>query len=91
MAPIGVLHPLPILSKMWEDISLDFIIRLPKFGDFYTKLVVDCLSKYSYFIPLSHSYIAKTVAFIFCKEIVRLHGIPKSTISDKGAIFLSTF
>lgn len=82
----------PIPDRIWEDISLDFIIRLPKSSGYDTILVVvDRLSKYSHFIPLSHPYTAKTVANVSCKEIVRLHGIPQSILSDRDAIFLSAF
>ncbi|KAH0747800.1 hypothetical protein KY290_027032 [Solanum tuberosum] len=86
------LQPLPVPERIWEDVSLDFIVGLPKSGGFDTILVVvDHLSKYSHFIPLSHPYTAKIVAKIFCKEIVRLHGIPRSILSNRDVIFLSAF
>ncbi|PHT50694.1 hypothetical protein CQW23_10441 [Capsicum baccatum] len=90
--PAGLLQPLPIPDRIWEDISLDFIIGLLKFGDYDTILVVvDHPSKYFHFIPLSHPYIVKTVAIVFCKEIVHPHGILRSILSDWDAIFLSSF
>lgn len=86
------MQPLPIPAQIWEDISLDFITHLPKSGEFDTILVVvDRLSKYSHLIPLSHSYAAKTIDAVFCKEIVRLHGIPRSIVSNRDVVFLSAF
>lgn len=75
-----------------EDILLDFIVGLPSPNSFDTILVVvDKFSKYSHFIALSHPFTAKTVAALFCREIVRLHGIPRSILSDRNVVFLSAF
>ncbi|TYK04547.1 mini-chromosome maintenance complex-binding protein [Cucumis melo var. makuwa] len=92
LTPASLLTPLEIPNRVWEDISMDFIEGLPKVAGYEVILVVvDCFSKYGHFLILKHPYDAKTVAELFVKEIVRLHGFSQSIVSDRDRIFLTVY
>jgi hypothetical protein len=90
--PVGLLQPLGVPSAIWADISMDFIEGFPKInGKTDILTVMDRFSKATHFITLGHPYTATTVARAFFTEIVRLHGIPSSIVSDRNPTFTSNF
>ena len=71
---------------------MDFIFGLPRSkGIDCILVVVDRLSKYTHFLGLYHPFIASTVAEVFAKEIIRLHGVPFSIVTDRDPLFMSIF
>ena len=89
----GTLQPLSIPSWKWEDISMDFIVGLPTTSQKHDSIwvIVDRLTKTAHFIPVNTTYYAKKYAEIYLDQIVRLHGVPKTIISDRGAQFIAHF
>ena len=83
---IGLLQPLPILGWKWEEISMDFIIGLPhtRQGHDSIWVIVDHLTKSAYFVSVSTKYHAGKYAELYVSQIMRLHGVLRTIISDRG-------
>jgi len=92
VASPGYLQPLAIPTETWLDVSMDFIEGLPSSqGKTTILVVVDRLTKYAHFCPVAHPYTASTIAQLFVDNIVKLHGVPQSIVSDRDKIFTSHF
>jgi hypothetical protein len=92
LQPGGLLQPLDVPMTVWAYVAVDFVEALPKVnGKTVILTVVDRFSKAAHFIPLSHPYTATSVARVFFAEVVCLHGIPSSIVSDRDLVFTSSF
>jgi hypothetical protein len=72
---------------------MDFIVGLPLTVRRHDSIfiVVDTLTKSPHFIPMQMTYPTPDIARVFISEIVRLHGMPKNIISDRGSMFTGQF
>lgn len=88
--PAGLLHPLPIPSRPWSHIAVDFVTGLPiSEGNTVIITIVDRFSKAVHFIPLPKLPSATETAHLLILQVFRLHGIPSDIVSDRGPQFTS--
>ena len=91
--PPGLLHQLDIPTWKWEHITMDFVSGLPntRKGNDAIWVIVDRLTKSAHFIPFKTGQFMDKMAKLYNDEIVRLHGVPKSIVSDRDTKFVSRF
>jgi hypothetical protein len=88
----GTLQLLLIPPAIWWDISMDFIVGLPKLSNKLVILVVvDHLSRYAHFCALQHPFRASIVAQLFMDQVFKLHGMPHSIVSYCDPTFTNNF
>ena len=89
----GLLQPLSVPEWKWENVSMDFIVGLPKTAKGHTMIwvIVDRLTKSAHFIPGKSTFSVSKWAQIYVREVVRLHGVPVSIVSDRDPRFTSNF
>ena len=91
--PTGLLNPLPIPQWKWDNITMDFVSGLPLTQQKHDSVwvIVDRLTKSAHFIPVRIDYSMDKLAELYVDEIVRLHGVPLSIVSDRDSRFTSKF
>jgi hypothetical protein len=93
MKPPGLLNPLNIPSGRWVEISMDFLVSLPKTKEGFDAIlvIVDRLTKRAKFIATKTTASAEDTADLFMKNYMKDHGLPKTIVSDRDSKFTSKF
>jgi hypothetical protein len=91
--PVGLLQPMHILVWKWDEISMDFIVGLPKTpnGHDLIWVIIDRLPKVAHFIPVRIDCKGNKLAQLYIDNILRLHGVPSQIVSDRGTQFTTRF
>lgn len=91
--PAGPLQPLPLAEWKWDFVAMDFVRGLPKApqGKDGMWVIIDRLTKSAHFLPVRHTDTTLNLCNLYIREIVRIHGIPLSIVSDRDPLFTSKF
>ncbi|XP_070677827.1 uncharacterized protein [Malus domestica] len=91
--PFGRMQPLPVPQWKWENITMDFVYKLPRTRNGFDGIwvIVDRLTKSAHFIPVREKYPLNKLAKLFISKIVKYHGVPVNIISDRDPRFTSKF
>ena len=88
--PMGKLHPLTIPMKPWDSIGMDFIGPFPRSKGFNYLWVIICrMTSMVHLIPVHTRMTTTDLSWIYHREIVHLHGLPSSIMSDQDSKFTS--
>jgi hypothetical protein len=93
MKAAGPLQSLPIPTWKWEDISMNFIVGLPRTAKGYHSIwvITDQLTKIAHFLPVKIDHPVTVYAQLYIARILSLHGVPKTIVSDRGPQFVAKF
>ena len=91
--PSGLLQPIKIPEWKWDRITMDFVVGLPVTGRKHDSVwvMVDRFNKSAHFLLVRTDYSLDKLEELYIREIVRLHRIPISIISDRDPRFTSRF
>ncbi|GJV53828.1 putative reverse transcriptase domain-containing protein [Tanacetum coccineum] len=91
--PSGLLVQPEIPQWKWDNITMDFVTKLPKTqsGNDTIWVIVDRLTKSAHFLPMRETDPMDKLARLYLKEVVTRHGIPVSIICDRDPRFTSNF
>ncbi|WVZ76829.1 hypothetical protein U9M48_024758 [Paspalum notatum var. saurae] len=89
LKPAGMLQPLEVPARKWENIHMDFIVGLPHTQKGYDsiRVVIDRFTKAAHFLPVKTTYRAKQYAELYISRIVALHGVPRPSLRTEAHCF----
>nr|GEW06765.1 putative reverse transcriptase domain-containing protein [Tanacetum cinerariifolium] len=91
--PTGLLVQLDIPQWKWDNITMDFVTKLPKSSNSYhtISVIVDRLTKFAISVPMRETDLIEKLARMYLKEVVTRHEKPISIIYDHDPRFTSNF
>ncbi|GKE27261.1 putative reverse transcriptase domain-containing protein [Tanacetum coccineum] len=91
--PSGLLVQPAIPEWKWDNITMDFITKLPRSSQGFDTIwvIVDRLTKSAHFLPIRENDPLDKLARLYLNRIVARHGIPVSIICDRDGRFTSNF
>ena len=88
--PVGKLHPLPVPTKTWDSIGMGFVGPFPESRGYNYFWVIICrMMSMVHLVPLMINVTAPELSWKYLREVVRLHGLPSSIVSDRDSKFTS--
>ena len=91
--PAGLLHPLGVAKWKWENVTMDFMTNLPPTQQKHVAVwvIVDRLTKSVHFLAVRMTFALERFFRLYIREIVQLHGVPVSIVSDRDPRFTTHF
>ena len=91
--PGGLLQSLPIPEWKWDHITMDFVSGFPRTarGHNVVWVIVDRLTKSAHFLGMKTTDTTETLSQLYIREVVRLHGVPLSIVSNRDSRFVARF
>ena len=91
--PAGLLHPLEVAEWKWEHITMDFVTHFPRTPQRHDAVwvIVDRLTKSAHFLAVRMTFTLERFCRLYSREIVPIHGVPVSIVSDRDPRLRRTF
>ena len=88
-----LLQSLEVAEWKWEHVMMDFVTHLPRTPRRHDTVwvIVDRLTKSAYFLTVRMTFTLEEFCQLYIREIVRLHGVPVSIVSDRDPRFIAHF
>ena len=91
--PVGLLQPLEVVEWKWEHVTMDFVTHFPwtSWRHDAVWVIVDRLTNWAHFLAMQMTFTLEEFCQLYIREIVRLHGVSVSIVSDRDSRFTTHF